>query len=112
MGTHLRLNSKGEFSTNPSHYPKYKVQTKTELQFAYRSKMQEIEPYALKFFDLILENQQNYWGKPIYGILKLKEKYKSQVIENSQSLITALSSKESTRPLSEYQNLLYLKEAK
>lgn len=83
LATHLKLNSKGEFSTNPSHYPKYKVQTKTELQFTYRSKMQEIGPYALKFFDLILETQQNYWGKPIYGVLKLKERYGSQVIEKA-----------------------------
>lgn len=141
LATHLKLNSRGEFSTNPSHYPKYKVQTKTELQFMYRSKMQEIGPYALKFFDLIFENCQNYWGKPIYGVLKLKEKYGNQVIEkacmravtfnsvkyqtiknicenglynlpieNNQSLITTLSPEESTRPLSEYQKLLYLKE--
>lgn len=143
LATHLKLNSKGEFSTNPSHYPKYKVQTKTELQFAYRNKMQEIGPYALKFFDLILEKQQNYWGKPIYGVLKLKEKYGSQVIEKacmravtfnsikyqtvknicekglydlpidiSQSLISTSSPEDSTRPLSEYQKLLCLKEVK
>lgn len=143
LATHLKLNSKGEFSTNPSHYPKYKVQTKTELQFSYRNKMQEIGPYALKFFDLILEKQQNYWGKPIYGVLKLKEKYGSQVIEKacmravtfnsikyqtvknicekglydlpidiSQSLISTSSPEDSTRPLSEYQKLLYLKEVK
>lgn len=143
LATHLKLNSKGEFSTNPSHYPKYKVQTKTELQFSYRNKMQEIGPYALKFFDLILEKQQNYWGKPIYGVLKLKEKYGSQVIEKacmravtfnsikyqtvknicekglydlpidiSQSLISTSSPEDSTRPLSEYQKLLCLKEVK
>lgn len=143
LATHLKLNSKGEFSTNPSHYPKYKVQTKTELQFSYRNKMQEIGPYALKFFDLILEKQQNYWGKPIYGVLKLKEKYGNQVIEKacmravafnsikyqtvknicekglydlpidiSQSLISTSSPEDSTRPLSEYQKLLYLKEVK
>jgi hypothetical protein len=105
--------------------------------------MQEIGPYALKFFDLILEKQQNYWGKPIYGVLKLKEKYGSQVIEKacmravtfnsikyqtvknicekglydlpidiSQSLISTSSPEDSTRPLSEYQKLLYLKEVK
>lgn len=143
LGTHLKLNSQGEFSTNPSHYPKYKVKTKTEYQLTYRNKMQEIGPYALKFFDLILEKQLNFWGKPIYGVLKLQEKYGSQVIEKScrraiyfdsikyqtiknicekglynlpietsESLITTSHPKESTRPLSEYQKLLCLKEVK
>lgn len=144
LGTHLKLNSQGQFSTNPSHYPKYKVKTKTEHQLVYRNKMQEIGPYALQFFDLMLEKQLNFWGKPIYGVLNLNKKYGSKIIEKacmraihfdsikyqtiknicekglynlpletSESLITTTTNlKESTRPLSEYQKLLYLKEVK
>lgn len=117
--------------------------TKTELQYTFRNKMASIGPNALEFFDRIIAEQENYWGKPIYGILKLKEKYGNEKIEkacmraiafnsvkyqtvknicekglfnipleNTESLITTNSLNECARPLSEYQQLLYLKEVK
>jgi transposase len=142
IATHLRLSGKGNFSTNNAHYPSYKIKTKTEFQFTYRRKMEEIGPYALQFFDQLLIEQGNYWGKPIYGILKLKEKYCNEKIEKAcMRALTFGSLKYQTiksicekglsnipieknmssittipdtyqRPLSEYQQLLYLKEVK
>lgn len=142
VATHLKIEGKGQFSTNNAHYPQYKIKTKTELQYEYRQKMLEIGPYALEFFDRIFEKHNNHWGKPIYGILKLKDKFGSGVIEKAcQRALTFGSLKYQTirnicekglykvpadtgvslitkaeneidRPLSEYDKLFNLKEVK
>ncbi|WP_434087767.1 IS21 family transposase [Caloranaerobacter azorensis] len=143
IATHLKLEGKGQFSTNTVHYPEYKVKTKTQLQLEYRQKMEKIGQNAVKFFDNILEKQKNNWGKPIYGILKLADKYGYEVIEkaciralmfnslkyqtiknicekglynlpldNSISLVTKDDLDDLSRPLSEYEKLLYLKEVR
>ena len=83
IATHLKVEGKGKFATNNAHYPDYKVQTKTEFQYKYRQKMQEIGPFSLEFFDKIFNEQPNYWGKPIYGILKLKDKYGAKATERA-----------------------------
>lgn len=83
IATHLKIEGKGQFSTNNAHYPEYKVKTKTQLQYEYRQKMLEIGPHALEFFNKVLEKTKNHWGKPIYGIFKLKDKFGSEVVENA-----------------------------
>lgn len=45
--------------------------------------MLEIGPNALEFFHKVLEKNQNHRGKPIYGILKLKDKFGNEVIETA-----------------------------
>lgn len=142
IATHLKIEGKGQFSTNNAHYPEYKIKTKTQLQYEYRQKMLEIGPNALEFFQKVLEKNQNNWGKPIYGILKLKGKFGSEVIEKAckralafgsikyqtiknicekglyeQPVDTGVSLISNTetdihRPLSEYESLFKLKEVK
>lgn len=143
LATHLRLKGKGQYSTNEAHYPEYKTKTKTEYQACYRKKMESIGINALEFFDKLLVKNPQYWGKPIYGILKLRSKYGDEVIdaackraiafdslkyhtikticekglynlpiEESTSMLTTEFPNEIVRPLSEYQELLKLKEVK
>lgn len=143
LATHLKLKGKGQYSTNASHYPEYKTKTKTEYQATYRNKMESIGPYALEFFDKLFAKTPEYWGKPIYGVLQLKNKYGVEVIdaackraiafdslkyhtikticekglynlpiEESTSMLTTELPNEIVRPLSEYQELLKLKEVK
>nr|WP_207751262.1 IS21 family transposase [Anaeromonas frigoriresistens] len=142
IATHIKIEGKGLFSTNNIHYPEYKVKTKTQLQYEYRQKMLEIGPSALEFFDKVLDKNQNHWGKPIYGVLKLKDKFGSDIVEKAckralafgsikyQTLknicekgiyeqptdtgVSLISKAENDihRPLSEYANLLSLKEVR
>lgn len=142
VATHLKIQGKGQFSTNNANYPEYKMKTKTQLQYEYRQKMLEIGPNALEFFYKVLEKKQNHWNKPIYGVLKLKEKFGDQVIEKACKRSLAFGSikyqtiknicenglyekpidtteslisntnKDIYRPLSEYEDLFKLKEVK
>lgn len=142
VATHLKIEGKGQFSTSNVHYPEYKVKTKTQLQYEYRQKMLEIGPNALEFFRKVLERNQNHWGKPIYGVLKLKDKFGCEIIEKAckraltfgsikyqtiknicekglyeQDVDTGISLTSNTesdiyRPLCEYEALFKLKEVK
>lgn len=74
IAIHNRIKGKGNFSTVDAHYPKYKKVAETEYREVYRVKMAAIGPYAEKLFSLIVENNSQYWGSPIKGILSLKKK--------------------------------------
>lgn len=81
--THTESNSKGEFITNKSHYPKYKCISNTEFQEKYQAKMSNIGEHAEQLFFSILENKNNSWIRPIQGILSLTKKYSPEIINLS-----------------------------
>jgi hypothetical protein len=43
--------------------------------------MAQIGVFALQLFFLILEEQKNYWGKPVKGILSLTKKYPKDIVD-------------------------------
>ena len=81
IALHPRKEGKGEFSTDPSHYPQYKQYSNTECQEEYERKMAEIGTFALQLFFLILEEQKRCWGQPVKGILSLTKKYPKHIVE-------------------------------
>jgi transposase len=81
IALHPRKEGKGEFVTDPSHYPKYKQYSETQYQEEYETKMAQIGAFALQLFFLILEEQKNYWGKPVKGILSLTKKYPRDIVD-------------------------------
>lgn len=78
--THPRVKGQGKFQTNNSHYPSWKLVSKTEYQEKYRQKMAEIGPFAERYFREILRMQEGYWSKVIHGILHLARNYGSEPV--------------------------------
>ncbi|MEW6571943.1 MAG: hypothetical protein AB1390_12375 [Nitrospirota bacterium] len=81
IALHKRVEGKGQFSTDPSHYPKYKRYSETEYQEKYQARMAEIGPFAEQLFFLILKENKTYWAQPVRGILSLTKQYSREVVE-------------------------------
>ena len=80
IALHPRGVGRGKFSTNDSHYPKYKRFSETEYQEKYQVKMAEIGEYAEQLFLLAVGNQPKNWNRIIQGILSLKKSYPPGII--------------------------------
>ena len=83
IAVHKELKGKGLFSTEKSHYPKYKCLSETEFQEKYQAKMASIGNYAEQIFFLVKEHKKNSWGRTIQGIISLSKKHKNNVINLS-----------------------------
>lgn len=83
IALHIRNQSKGEFITNDSHYPKYKNFDSTEWRGMYKDKMSKIGNYAEKIFNTIIVEHPNSWYRTISGLLSLKKLYSNEVLELS-----------------------------
>lgn len=81
VALHTRLQGKGQFSTDQSHYPKYKRYSETEHQEKYQAKMAEIGVFAEQLFFLILQETKTYWHQPVRGILSLTKTYPKEIVE-------------------------------
>lgn len=81
IAIHGRLLGKGQFSTDGSHYPKYKRYSETEHQEIYQVKMAEIGVFAEQLFFLILKEMKSYWHQPVKGILSLTKRYSKEIVE-------------------------------
>jgi transposase len=81
VALHTRLQGKGQFSTDQSHYPKYKRYCETEHQEKYQTKMAEIGVFAEQLFFLILKETNTYWHQPVRGILSLTKTYPKGIVE-------------------------------
>ena len=80
---HPRQEDKGGFSTNESHYPKYKRFSETEYQEKYQIKMAAVGPYAEQIFFAIIQKQPNDWARSIQGILSLLKSYPAEIIDSA-----------------------------
>lgn len=80
IAVHPRQIGKGNFSTNESHYPKYKRYSDTEYQERYQVKMSQIGEYGEQMFFLVVERQPKHWYRTIQGILSLKKTYPDNII--------------------------------
>jgi len=81
IAVHPRQEGRGKFSTNISHYPKYKRFSETEYQERYQAKMAQIGPYAEQLFFLIVQDNPRDWGRTIRGILSLLKDYTKEIVE-------------------------------
>ena len=83
IAMHAKLKGEGEFSTQESHYPKYKNYLSTEYQEHYQMKMREIGSNAEQMFLCIFERNKYFWNRPVSGILSLRKKYPDEIIDKS-----------------------------
>ncbi|ETR67279.1 MAG: integrase catalytic subunit, partial [Candidatus Magnetoglobus multicellularis str. Araruama] len=81
IAVHERLKGKGEFRTNPSHYPKYKVMTEKEYQSKYQKQMIDLGNYAQQIFPIIVKEQPHHWARTVQGILSLSKKYSKEIVD-------------------------------
>ncbi len=80
---HIRGKSTGEFITNNSHYPKYKLfsHESEEYRSLYKEKMKKVGCYSEKMFLLILKEQPQSWYRIAKGILNLRKQFADEVVE-------------------------------
>jgi hypothetical protein len=83
IALHGRINLKGEFSTQVSHYPSFKVFEEKEYQKIYEDKVGIIGPYSLELFNQVIVRKPKHWIRTIKGILSLTNVYSNDVIEKS-----------------------------
>jgi len=83
IAVHPRLSGEGGFSTQKSHYPKYKIYSDTEYQEIYQAKMADIGSHAEQMFFAIMERQSRDWSRPIRGILSLLKKYPKEIVDSA-----------------------------
>ncbi len=81
IALHSRITTKGQFSTQISHYPSFKVFNEKEYQKIYEDKISVIGPYSLELFNQVVVRQPKHWTRTIKGILSLKNIYSNEVIE-------------------------------
>lgn len=81
IALHQRLANKGEFSTDESHYPSYKLPFSTYSRQLLSDKMQCIGANANKLFMVLLEKQPHHWHRTTQGILSLQKRYDKWVID-------------------------------
>lgn len=81
IALHEKLDGKGNFSTDNSHYPKYKQYSDTEHQEKYQKKMSDIGTFAEQMFFLILKKTRYHWSCPVKGIISLTKKYPKEIVD-------------------------------
>ena len=70
----------GNYVTERSHLPDYKIYSQTEYQAKYESKMADIGEYAHQYFTMLLDTKQSYWFRNVRIILGLEKEYGRQAL--------------------------------
>lgn len=81
---HQRVSeSIGNFVTQRSHLPDYKVYSQTEYQAKYEGKMADIGEYAHQYFTMLVTTKQSYWFRSVRIILGLEKEYGREAVNLS-----------------------------
>jgi len=83
IALHSRIKGKGQFSTVPAHYPKYKEFSSSSELYLSKSEedMEQIGENTKSLFAMIVQENPNSWYRIVRGILNLRKIYTDQVIE-------------------------------
>jgi hypothetical protein len=82
VAIHEKSEGKGNFITNKSHYPQYKLfePNSTEYQSKYREKLEAIGEHAAILFTKLVILYPNSWYQMTKGILSLEKQYSKAII--------------------------------
>ena len=80
---HQKATDKGQFITQESHYPAFKLITSKTNKLYYQEKMIAIGNHAAEFLSLAIKEQPYHWLNTIKGILSLNKIYTSEIINQS-----------------------------
>ena len=83
IALHAKKEGKGEFSTQTSHYPKYKYYTPDSPLYLslYKGKMSSLGEATEILFSKIVEDHPHDWYRIVKGILSLRKTYSDEVID-------------------------------
>jgi len=80
IALHGKIDGRGEFITNESHYPKFKCYLSTNYQEEYRVKMNRIGDSAGRLFLLLISKHPQDWNRTAQGILSLTKEFTEEVV--------------------------------
>jgi transposase len=80
VALHQRLANHGEFSTNESHYPSYKLVCSSFSKKRLGDKMQTIGKHAYQLFTVLVEKYPTNWNRYVQGILSLEKRFNKHII--------------------------------
>ena len=81
VATHLLSSGKGEYITNPSHYPLHKTYSQTTLQAKYEAQMRDIGESAHELFLKVLQRDKGLWRIGVGKILSLLPLFGKEKLE-------------------------------
>ena len=80
IAVHLICNGKGEFITNRSHIPEYKL---PKPRSYYESKCKEIGPFVLDFLNHLEKAFPQSWRRSIQGVLSLGQSFEADILNKA-----------------------------
>lgn len=83
IARHILGRGKGEYITNPAHYPDFKVYSQTGYQVKYEEKMRAIGPFAHSFFQQTVKQNSSYWVRTVRKVLGLVPVYGKEKLEKA-----------------------------
>lgn len=83
IAIHQKVIDKGQFTTEESHYPPFKLITSNKSKQQYQEKMTAIGNHAARFLLLALKEQPYHWLNTVRGILSLNKLYTAEIINQS-----------------------------
>ena len=85
IARHLRADGKGIFTTNPSHYAKYKRLCPGFIEYSehYQQQMQQIGNNCSLLLELLQQTQVNDWQRCARGIISLRKVYNDDLIDKA-----------------------------
>jgi len=80
IAIHQKCEDKGKFSTEESHYPKFKYHLSTDYQEEYQVKMKQLGADAGRLFLLLVSEYPHSWNRIAQGVLSLAKKYPEEIV--------------------------------
>lgn len=80
IAIHQKCKNRGQFSTENSHYPKFKNYLSTEYQEEYQRKMVDVGTDAGRLFLLLVSTYPYYWNRIVQGVLSLTKKFPKEIV--------------------------------
>jgi hypothetical protein len=83
VATHKQSQIKGEYITNPTHFPEHKIYSEATHQRKYEEKMEEIGPNSHEFFKHLIVRDLTGWRRVVGKILGLVQLYGKEKVEKA-----------------------------
>jgi len=83
VATHKQSQIKGEYITNPTHFPEHKIYSEASHQRKYEEKMEEIGPNSHEFFKHLIVRDPTGWRRVVGKILGLVQLYGKEKVEKA-----------------------------
>jgi len=83
VAVHHKSRETGNYVTERSHLPDYKVYSHTEYQARFEAKFVDMGTDAHAYFRMLLEQKESYWFRIARSILGLREHYGAEAVNAS-----------------------------